>query len=98
VGDHVYVVAAGTATPCATLTVTTTAAAPAVRIRWTGVSGQTAYRVYRDGTTIADRIVKTPSLSFTDGNDGKRHDYYVTAVDSNFNESLPSLPAIFPGL
>jgi Tfp pilus assembly protein PilV len=61
-------------------------------LTWPAANGAAFYRVYRDGTAIADRVEKTPDLTFTDGVDGQRHDYYVTAVDSNFNESPPVGP------
>lgn len=49
------------------------------------------YRIYRDGTAIADRYGKTSdaaTLSFSDRNaGGVAHTYYVTAVDDDFAES-----------
>jgi hypothetical protein len=49
------------------------------------------YRVYRDGTAIADRYGKTTNgatLSFTDKSaGGTSHTYYVSAVDDAFAES-----------
>ncbi len=51
------------------------------------------YRVYRDGTALADRYGATsgPQLSFTDkGESG--HRYWVTAVDNLFAESPPVGP------
>lgn len=56
-------------------------------ITWSAVSGAAFYRVYRDGTAIANRVEKTPDLTFTDSNDGRAHTYYVTAVNSSYNES-----------
>jgi Tfp pilus assembly protein PilV len=61
-------------------------------LSWTASGGAAFYRVYRDGTAIADRIEKTPDLTYTDGNDGRTHQYYVTAVNANFNESQPVGP------
>ncbi len=62
-GPHTYVVAAGDATPCAELPVTTTASARAVRLRWTATPGATDYRVYRDGATVAAAVA---CCSYTD--------------------------------
>jgi prepilin-type N-terminal cleavage/methylation domain-containing protein len=66
-------------------------------LTWTAASdpdGTIAfYRIYRDGTALADRYGATsgPQLSFTDkGASG--HQYWVTAVDDKFLESLPVGP------
>ncbi len=66
-------------------------------LRWTAATdadGTIAfYRIYRDGTALADRYGATsgPQLSFTDkGATG--HQYWVTAVDDKFAESLPVGP------
>jgi type II secretory pathway pseudopilin PulG len=60
------------------------------------------YRIYRDtGTGVSDRYDQTitDATTYTDPAPGTTgHTYWVTAVDSNFNESLPSLPAILPAL
>lgn len=63
-------------------------------LTWTAPgSGAVAfYRVYRDGLAVADRILKTPALTYTDASDGTSHSYYVTAVDSAYNESDPVGP------
>ncbi|MEJ7894817.1 MAG: prepilin-type N-terminal cleavage/methylation domain-containing protein [Solirubrobacteraceae bacterium] len=48
------------------------------------------YNIYRDGTSLADRIDRTDvaELSWTDtAKGGVQHDYYVTAVDGNLAES-----------
>jgi type II secretory pathway pseudopilin PulG len=58
------------------------------------------YRIYRDtGTGLNDRYDQTitNATTYTDPNPGTSgHTYWVTAVDSNFNESLPSLPVTVP--
>jgi hypothetical protein len=65
-----------------------------------GGSGIQFYRIYRDtGTGLNDRYDETitSASTYTDPSPGTSgHTYWVTAVDSNFNESLPSLPAILP--
>jgi type II secretory pathway pseudopilin PulG len=65
-------------------------------------SGIRSYRIYRDtGTGLADRYDETITndTTYTDPSPGTSdHIYWVTAVDSNFNESAPSLPAILPAL
>jgi hypothetical protein len=45
--------------------------------------------VYRDGTAAGNRIGKLSGVTYPDsgGDDGDPHDYWVTAVDSNYNES-----------
>jgi fibronectin type 3 domain-containing protein len=48
------------------------------------------YRIYRDGTAIADRYSRTApgATTFTDGGTGgTKHDYYVSAVDNHYAES-----------
>ncbi|HEX6391489.1 MAG TPA: Ig-like domain-containing protein [Solirubrobacteraceae bacterium] len=54
------------------------------------------YRIYRDGTSRADRYDRTGTaseLSLVDGRtDGTPHQYWVTAVDSNLAESAPVGP------
>jgi prepilin-type N-terminal cleavage/methylation domain-containing protein len=49
------------------------------------------YRIYRDGTSIADRLgIRSPgsSTSYTDGGAGAGgHKYWITAVDQNYSES-----------
>jgi prepilin-type N-terminal cleavage/methylation domain-containing protein len=58
------------------------------------------YRVYRDGTTINDRIARTSQDSLTSYRDSGAaaggHQYYVTAVDENFSESAPLGPVALP--
>ena len=65
-------------------------------------AGVKFYRIYRDtGTGLSDRYDQTygDATTYTDPTPGTSgHTYWVTAVDSNFNESAPSLPAIFTGL
>jgi prepilin-type N-terminal cleavage/methylation domain-containing protein len=50
------------------------------------------YRLYRDGTSVADRYFRidddSATVSFTDNRtDGVPHSYWVTAVDNNYAES-----------
>jgi hypothetical protein len=47
------------------------------------------YRIYRDGTTAANRFSRTgpTDLTFTDQTANEPHQYWVAAVDSNLNES-----------
>jgi hypothetical protein len=78
-----------------TLTWTAPAAGPNGPIRF--------YRIYRDtGTTLADRYDETVTgaANYTDPNPGDTtaHRYWVTAVDQNFNESVPSDPVLAPPL
>jgi prepilin-type N-terminal cleavage/methylation domain-containing protein len=58
------------------------------------------YRVYRDGTLIDDREVRTGQESLTAYRDagaaGAGYEYYVTAVDENFYESKPLGPVSAP--
>jgi hypothetical protein len=58
------------------------------------------YRVYRDGTTLNDRIARTSQDSLTSYRDSGAaaggHQYYVTAVDENFSESAPLGPVGLP--
>jgi prepilin-type N-terminal cleavage/methylation domain-containing protein len=58
------------------------------------------YRVYRDGTAIADRVARTSQdvlTSFRDnGGATAGHTYYVTTVDANFSESAPLGPVSAP--
>jgi Tfp pilus assembly protein PilV len=50
------------------------------------------YRIYRDGSTVADRFDRTSvatELTYTDTQSGgTSHSYWVTAVDQNMTESL----------
>jgi prepilin-type N-terminal cleavage/methylation domain-containing protein len=78
-----------------TLTWTAPAAGPNGPIRF--------YRIYRDtGTTLADRYDETvtSATNYTDPNPGDTtaHQYWITAVDQNFNESVPSDPVLAPPL
>jgi hypothetical protein len=65
-------------------------------------SGIRFYRIYRDtGTGLADRYDETITndTTYTDPSPGTSgHTYWVTAVDSNFNESAPSAPVIVAAL
>jgi fibronectin type 3 domain-containing protein len=64
-------------------------------LTWTPVPGASFYRIYRDtGTGLSDRYDETinSSATYTDPNPGDHtnHTYWVTAVNSGFNESPPS--------
>jgi prepilin-type N-terminal cleavage/methylation domain-containing protein len=54
------------------------------------------YRIYRDGTTVSDRIDRTglgTEVTWTDARSaGESHTYYVTAVDTQLAESTPVGP------
>jgi prepilin-type N-terminal cleavage/methylation domain-containing protein len=66
-------------------------------LRWTAATDDDGtiafYRIYRDGTALGDRYGATsgPQLSFTDKG-AAGHQYWVTAVDDKFAESLPVGP------
>ncbi|MGZ4639662.1 MAG: prepilin-type N-terminal cleavage/methylation domain-containing protein [Actinomycetes bacterium] len=68
-------------------------------ISWTASPGDpdsgdsvTAYRIYRDGTTLNDRYATVPAgtYSYTDALAPDGHTYYVAAVDSHGAESVKS--------
>jgi Tfp pilus assembly protein PilV len=63
-------------------------------LEWTAPPGPAPafYRIYRDGTAIADRFSRTGDLTFTDVTAETPHRYWVTAVDDTYNESLPTGP------
>jgi fibronectin type 3 domain-containing protein len=51
------------------------------------------YRIYRDGAGRYDKtITRDPGYSDPRPEPGTAHEYRVTAVDENFNESAPSDP------
>ena len=59
------------------------------------------YRIYRDGSAVgyADRYDRSSgdATTYTDVSAGVgTHQYWVTAVSSSFNESLPSEPVTWP--
>jgi type II secretory pathway pseudopilin PulG len=59
------------------------------------------YRIYRDtGTGLADRYDTTPDAdpTYSDPDPGAttQHKYWITAVDSDYNESPPSAPVTSP--
>ena len=88
--------AVGTANvaPSAPTAVTVTTGAQPT-ISWTASADSDGdvifYRIYRDGTAVANRYGKTSdatTLSFSDRNaGGSAHTYYVAAVDDDFAES-----------
>ena len=70
-----------------------------VTLDWTAATdldgGVRFYRIYRDGTEVANRLNRTggTEVTFTDRNlDGGIHTYYVTAVDGQLAESLKAGP------
>jgi hypothetical protein len=78
-------------------------------VRWdtsTDTDGSVvAYRIYKDGTTYADRhddffpdLVSGGILAWLEYEDpdGNSHDYRVSAVDNNFGESGLSVPVTAP--
>jgi prepilin-type N-terminal cleavage/methylation domain-containing protein len=72
-------------------------------LTWTPVPGAIFYRIYRDGSgaTLSDRYDETISSDarYTDPHPGDttNHTYWVTAVDSTFNESPASASITTPG-
>lgn len=82
------------------LTVSTIDGLP--RLAWNApASGAVSfYRIYRDGTAIgyADRYDRTTGAvtTFTDASPATLHTYWVTAVDSSYNESDPLGPVAWP--
>ena len=65
-------------------------------VRWTAspTAGVMMYRIYRGGTGVANRIgaAGATATSFVDSSSPATADYYVTAVNSTFNESAPIGP------
>lgn len=88
--------------PPRALTVETVAGAP--RLSWTAPAsgGVSFYRIYRDGSAVgrADRYDRSSgdATAYTDAGAGvgTTHKYWVTAVSSSFNESLPIGPVTWP--
>jgi len=83
------------------LTVQTVAGVP--RLSWTAPAGGgvSFYRIYRDGSAVgyADRYDRASggATAYTDVSAGVgTHQYWVTAVSSSFNESLPIGPVTWP--
>lgn len=67
------------------------------KLTWTAASdpdGSVAfYRIYRDGNTLADRYDATAGAQLTySDKSATGHQYWVTAVDNKFAESLPVGP------
>jgi type II secretory pathway pseudopilin PulG len=52
------------------------------------------YRIYRDGTDRGNRIDRTggPVTNWVDSTATSTHDYWITAIDSTYNESDPIGP------
>ena len=87
--------------PAGALTLTTVDAQP--HLSWNPPSSGSAafYRIYRDGTSVgfADRYGRTSGTgtTFVDENPGTAsHQYWVTTIDSAFNESDPIGPVSWP--
>ncbi|CAM3311157.1 fibronectin type III domain-containing protein [Aequorivita lipolytica] len=51
--------------------------------------GVTGYRIYQDGTALANVITKT-NTTITGLTEGTAYSFYVTAIDAKNNESAPS--------
>jgi prepilin-type N-terminal cleavage/methylation domain-containing protein len=88
--------------PIAPLAVAVTITDGLPKLTWTPVPGAIFYRIYRDsGTGLGDRYDETISndSTYTDPHPGDNtaHTYWVSAVGSGFNESLPSVPVTSPG-
>ena len=86
-GPNTVISVSGASSPPASPSSLVVSGVDAPTLTWSAVSGAAFYRVYRDGTTVASRVNKTTALTYADGNDGQPHTYYVTAVNSNYNES-----------
>jgi len=77
--------------------VATTSAGGTPTLTWEApaAGGVSFYRIYRDGTAFADRQGRTGNASRTWTDDeagGAGHQYWVTAVDAQYNESDPLGP------
>jgi type II secretory pathway pseudopilin PulG len=80
----------------------------AYRLDWTAPPAPAAryagddilfFRIYRGGATVADRYDRTglgTDLTFTDTDVAGKPQYWVTAVDENYSESLPIGPVSVP--
>jgi len=73
------------------------------KLSWTAPASGTVrfYRIYRDGTEVgySDRYDRTSKdeTTYSDTDPGTAsHRYWVTAVDSSFNESLAIGPVTWP--
>lgn len=83
------------AAPTGPLTASTSAEGrPALSWSAPGSGSPIFYRIYRDGTDRADRVDRTsgPTTTWTDGAATTTHDYWITAIDSTYNESDPIGP------
>jgi type IV pilus assembly protein PilV len=83
--------------PTGPLAVATVAGLPTLTWNPPASGGASFYRIYRDGTVVglADRFGRTSgaATTFTDDSPGDTaHRYWVTTVDSAFNESDPLGP------
>jgi Tfp pilus assembly protein PilV len=80
--------------------ITASKVAGVTTLTWSAVAGAAFYRIYRDGAVAyADRYDRTTgaTASYTDSNPGAgSRTYWVTAVDSTFNESDPVGPKVVP--
>ena len=76
------------------LTVVTVSGQPTLVWIASLLGGASFYRIYRDGTRY-DRT-SGAALTYTDSDpDGARHEYFVTAVDSDYNESNVIGPVVW---
>ncbi len=73
--------------PNGPLTATTADERPT--ISWNAPAGTAPrfYRIYRDGTLVADRLDTTTTTSWQDAATTTTHDYWISAVNDAFNES-----------
>jgi fibronectin type 3 domain-containing protein len=68
---------------------------PSVTVRWTGATdnyGVTGYRVYRDGTAVADLPATATSWTDTSIAGATRYEYTLDAVDAAENRSTRPAP------
>jgi fibronectin type 3 domain-containing protein len=82
--------------PTAPAGLTATAdATPSVSLRWTPATdnyGVTGYRLYRDGTTLADLPPAATSWTDTSVAGATAYEYSLDAVDAAGNRSMPTPP------
>jgi hypothetical protein len=80
-------------TPTTPTGLTATRSGSNVTLNWNASSDPDAgdsvakYRIYRDGTTLADAWTTTTGTTWTDTNAADTHTYYVVAVDTKNGES-----------
>jgi prepilin-type N-terminal cleavage/methylation domain-containing protein len=86
----------GPPSPPPTVSATISEGLPVITWEASSDPGIAFYRIYRDGTAYSDRYDRTgdgDTLSWTDRDAGAgNHTYYVSAVDTEFEESAPTGP------